>query len=348
MKVSDEIYQISRSDIREITLENEKGMSVSFLNYGGIITKIRVPDRNGHFSNVVLSHRNPEDYLENPGYFGALIGRTAGRIKDGYFDLEGSRYVLAKNYGENSGHGGIKGFDKMIFSIDHDVENDRGRIHLTCKAKDMEEGYPGALTVQVTYTLTEDNTFRIDYEAQSDRTTLVNMTNHSYFNLSGDFQERIEMHRLQMAAKQYAELDETSAPTGRLLDVEGSPFDFRALKHIGADIGEDDPQLVIGKGYDHPFLLDRGRDEEEKVRLIHEGSGRVMEIRTDNEAVVFYSQNYTQGQTIQNGEVLPERISVALEVQRLPIGQAGSFLSHSILKEGEIYRTFTEYRFYVE
>lgn len=348
MKVYDVPYPVSKSGIREVTLENENGMSVSVLNYGGIITSIRVPDRRGEVSNVVLGYRDPEDYLENPGYFGAVIGRTSGRIKDAFFDLEGIRYFLAKNYGENSGHGGHRGFDKKHFTVESEIENQRGRIHLTCKADDMEEGYPGELTVHVTYTLTEDNAFRIDYEAESDQTTLVNMTNHSYFNLSGDFAESIENHQLQIVAKKYAELDETSSPTGRLLDVKGSPFDFRAMKRIGTDIGEDDPQLVIGKGYDHPFLLDREVEGEAKIRLVHEDSGRVMEVHTDNEAVVFYSQNYTQGQIIQTGDTLQERKSVALEVQRLPIGKAGVFLSDSILKVGQVYRTFTEFRFYAE
>lgn len=345
MKVSDELYPVSHPGIREVTLENENGMSVSFLNYGGIITRISVPDRRGNFSNVVLSYRDPEDYLDNPGYFGAIIGRTAGRIKGAFFDLEGIRYFLAKNYGENSGHGGTRGFDKKIFRLEPNIGNTWVKLHLTCKADDMEEGYPGELTVHVTYTLTEDNTFRIDYQAESDETTLVNMTNHSYFNLSGDFAERIEMHKLQIAAKRYAELDETSAPTGRLLDVKGSPFDFGTLKSIGTDIGANDPQLAIGKGYDHPFLLDNGQDDDIKIRLVHEGSGRVLDILTDNEAVVFYSQNYTQGQSIQNGEILPERRSVALELQRLPIGKDGAFLDHSLLRGGETYHTFTEFRF---
>lgn len=348
MKVSERIYPVSLPGIVEVTLENGNGMSVSALNYGGIITGIRVPDRRGEFSNVVLSYRDPEDYLDNPGYFGAVIGRTAGRIKDAHFELGGKHFFLAKNYGENSGHGGNKGFDKKVFSIEPEIGNNEGRIHLTCEAGDMEEGYPGKLRVHITYTLTEDNTFRIDYMAESDKDTLVNLTNHSYFNLSGDFKVCIEEHRLQISAGQYAELDRTSATTGKLIEVAGGPFDFTEMKPIGKDIHEDHPQLVIGKGYDHPFFFETGQIDEAKIRLVHDGSGRTMEVFTDNEAVVFYSQNYTQGQTIQDGEVLPERKSLALEVQRLPIDADGAFLGHSILKKGKIYHTYTEFRFGVE
>lgn len=348
MKVYERIYPVSLPGIVEVTLENGSGMSLSVLNYGGIITAIRVPDRTGESSNVVLSYRDPEDYLDNPGYFGAVIGRTAGRIKDAHFELGGKQFFLAKNYGENSGHGGNKGFDKKVFGIEPEIGNCEGRIHLTCEAGDMEEGYPGKLKVHITYTLTEDNTFRIDYDAASDQDTLVNLTNHSYFNLSGDFKVCIEEHRLQIAARQYAELDRTSATTGKLVDVSGGPFDFTKMKPIGEDIHEDHPQLVIGKGYDHPFLFKAEQGDEAKVRLLHDGSGRTMEVFTDNEAVVFYSQNYTQGQTIQDGTVLPERKSLALEVQRLPIGVDGAFLANAILKKEEIYHTYTEFRFGIQ
>lgn len=348
MRISERTYPVSLPGIVEVTLENENGLSVSLLNYGGIITGIRVPDKDGDICNVVLSYREPEDYLDNPGYFGAIIGRTAGRIKDACFDLGGKRHFLAKNYGDNSGHGGERGFDRKIFRLEPEIGNNEGRIHLTCLSGHMEEGYPGELEVHVTYTLTEDNTFRIDYEAVSDEDTLVNLTNHSYFNLSGDFRESIEDHRLQIAASHYAELDQTSAPTGRLLEVKGSPFDFTQMKPIGRDIHVEHAQLIIGKGYDHPFLLERGRDGEVAIMLAHEASGRIMEVRTDNEAVVVYTQNYTQGQTIQDGGILPERKSIALEVQRLPIGAQGAFLGHSILRKGQTYHTYTEYRFDVE
>lgn len=348
MKVSERMYPVSLPGILEVTLENENGMSVSVLNYGGIITGIRVPDRRGDLINIVLSYKDPEDYLDNPGYFGALIGRTAGRIKDAHFDLGGQRYFMAKNYGENSGHGGQKGFDKKVFRMEPEIGNNEGRIHLTCESRHMEEGYPGNLKVHVTYTLSEDNTLRIDYEAESDQDTLVNLTNHSYFNLSGDFRECIEHHRLQIAASRYAALDQTSAPTGRLVEVQDSPFDFTAMKPIGKDIRANHPQLLIGKGYDHPFLFDSDKEGEVRIRLAHEPSGRTMEVRTDNEAVVFYSQNYTQGQVIQDGRTLPERRSIALEVQRLPIGAEGAFMEHSILKKGQTYHTFTEYRFDVD
>jgi aldose 1-epimerase len=348
MKVSERMYPVSLPGILEVTLENENGMSVSVLNYGGIITGIRVPDRGGDIANVVLSYMDPEDYLDNPGYFGAIIGRTAGRIKDAYFDLGGRRYFLAKNYGENSGHGGESGFDRKVFLIEPESGNNEGRVHLTCGSPHMEEGYPGELKVHVTYTLTEDNTFRIDYEAESDQDTLVNLTNHSYFNLSGDFRESIENHMLQIDASRYAELDLTSAPTGVLADTAGGPFDFMEMKPIGRDIRLNHPQLLIGKGYDHPFLFDSGQEDKVRIRLAHEPSGRTLEVLTDNEAVVFYSQNYTQGQIIQDGRTLPERKSVALEVQRLPIGAQGAFAEHSMLEKGQTYHTFTAYRFGVE
>lgn len=346
MKAWKRRIKINEHEIHEITLENINGMKVSFLTYGGIITSIEVPDNEGRFDNIVLSHRDYADYLENPGYFGSLIGRTAGRIKDGSFTLNGRKYSLIKNYGENSGHGGISGFDKRLFNDEIIESENRIAVDLSRVSPHMEEGYPGEVFVKVTYALSEDDTFTIQYEGISSEDTLFNMTNHSYFNLSGSFQESIKYHELFIDADFYAELDESSAPTGELIKVNDTPFDFRYMREIGEEMNSTDEQLKIGNGYDHAFLLNERNGT--KVRLAHRFTGRVMEIETDNQAVVIYTQNYSQGQIINDGSSLDPNCSIAIEVQKLPIGTKEVFKEHSVLPAKRKHLTTTKYRFFVE
>lgn len=346
MKVWKRKIRLNEHEIYEITLENSNGIEVSFLTYGGIINSIMVPDNEGIVSNIVLSYSDYEDYLKNPGYFGSLIGRTAGRIKDGSFTLNGKKYLLDKNYGENSGHGGKSGFHKQIF--DHEILESESRIsvELTRVSPHMEEGYPGELSVKVTYTLAEDDTFTIEYEGVSSEDTLFNMTNHSYFNLSGSFHESIKYHELFIDADFYAELDESSAPTGKLIKVNETPFDFRYMREIGEEMNSPDLQLEIGHGYDHAFLLNKNSGT--KIRLAHRFTGRVMEIETDNQAVVMYTQNFSQGQMISDGSILEPNCSIALEVQKLPIGSKEVFKEYSVLAANKRQLTTTKFRFFVE
>jgi len=346
MPISVKRLDLKGKMVDEVTFSNQQGMEVSFLNLGGIITRIMVPDNEGNLGNVVLSYEDYEGYLKNPAYFGAIIGRTAGRVQGGRFTLNEKKYALDKNYGPNSGQGGKEGFDKKIFNYTLSEDDERVSAVLSCCSGHMEEGYPGEVAVRVTYTLTDENAFRVDFEAVPTEDTLINLTNHSYFNLSGDFEESIKYHELFISSDKFTELDESEAPTGRLLDTRGTPFDFNYQKEIGEDMDDDHIQLAIGKGYDHAFLLKE--DAKVKARLAHRFSGRVMEIETDNQALVVYTQNYSQGQVIGNKKVLADRKSVALEVQRLPIGHGESFKEFSIVRKGDVYKNHILYRFFVE
>lgn len=346
MKISVNKINIADQEVHEIILRNKQGMEVSFLTLGGIITKILVPDRDGNFENVVLSHADYEDYIKNKGYFGAIIGRTSGRIKNAQFELNGEKYILSKNYGDNQGHGGLHGFSEKIFQYETCNLNDNASVKLSYVSHHLEEGYPGEVLVEVMYSLNEQNEFRISYDAVSNADTLINLTNHTYFNLSGSFEESILYHELMIKAEKFAEIDDTSAPTGELLDVEGTPFDFRYMREIGEDIKEEHPQLLIGNGYDHPFLL--VHEASPKVKLVHRFSGRVLEIDSTSESVVVYTQNYTDNQRIQGGGILKNRRSIALEFQKLPIGINEVNKENSVIHTGEKFSAKTVYKFKVE
>lgn len=239
------------------TLTNDRGASVKFIAYGGIITAINVPDRWGKLDNVVLGFKELADYDSMNPYFGALIGRYGNRIGGAKFTLDGTQYQLAANNGPNSLHGGTKGFDKVVWAVEplSSVSGAAARLNYT--SKDGEEGYPGTLTVQVVYSLTNDNELRIDYEATTDKPTVVNLTRHSYFNLAGDGTGGIDDHILTINADRYTPVDATLIPTGQIASVTGTPFDFRQGAPIGARIRSNDPQMVYGRGYDHNFVLNR-------------------------------------------------------------------------------------------
>lgn len=346
MKVWRKRVSIGPLDVEEIFLSTTKGMKVSFLTYGGIITGIYVPDKEGTVENVTMSFGDRKDYHENAGYLGAIIGRTAGRIKEGKFTLKEKEYTLSKNYGPNQGHGGPHGFHKKVYTYEIIEEQNQISVKLAFHSKHMEEGYPGEVQGFVTYCLTEAQELLITYEGKSTEDTLLNLTNHCYFNLSGSFEESIKYHELMIAADVFTELDETSAPTGVLLPVENTPFDFRFMREIGEEMAIDHPQLSIAKGYDHGFLFNKKNPV--KLRLAHRFSGRVMEVETDDEAVVIYTQNYTQGQILPGGRKLKEGRAIAIEIQRLPIGDKEAFKEHSVLKVGEIYKTYTKFSFFCE
>lgn len=337
-------HKIGVHDVTEITLINQNKMKVSFLNLGGIITEICVPDVHGQFDNVVLAHENYTDYEENKGYLGALIGRTAGRIKEAKFTLHDQEYPLSKNYGQNSGHGGDEGFHRQLFEMT--ISPDEKTVTLSRISHHMEAGYPGNVKIEVSYTLNDDNEFSIEYRGVSDQDTLVNLTNHSYFNLSGDFTESILYHELYLDSEEYAELLDDSSVSGKILKVDDTPFDFRYHHEIGEEIGSSHPQIKIGNGYDHPFILHEG--DQTKIRLLHRFTGRVMEIETNHDAVVIYTQNYTDHQVITGGRILETRKAVAIETQSLPIGPNGVNIDFSVLKSGQPYSKKTTYRFKTE
>ncbi len=335
---------IGSREVTEITLENKNKMRVSFLDLGGIITEISVPDSEGNFKNVVLAHENYDDYEENKGYLGALIGRTSGRIKEAEFTLSGKKYALSKNYGKNSGHGGFEGFHRQLFN--YKVIPNETAVTLHRLSNHMEEGYPGNVKIDVTYSLNDKNEFSIEYMALSDQDTLVNLTNHSYFNLSGDFNESILYHELYLDSEEFAELLEDSSVSGKLIRVENTPFDFRYHHEIGEEMNFNHSQIAIGNGYDHPFILNKG--DGPKIRLIHRFTGRVMEMKTDHQGVVIYTQNYADQQVINGSLVLEPNKSIAIETQSLPIGLNEVNKEYSFLKSGQLYRKKTSYRFFTE
>jgi aldose 1-epimerase len=327
--------------VQKITLKNEHEMELTAINYGGIITSVRVPDRDGKFENVVIGFSDMDNYMQNDPYFGAIIGRYANRIAGGLFELDGHEYRLATNNGENHLHGGEKGFDKVIW--DYEVKNGNSVV-FTYRSPDGEEGYPGNLDVSVTYTLTADNELRIDYEARTDKRTHVNLTNHTYFNLSGDHNNGILDHILMINADTYTPVDDGLIPTGELAGVEGTPFDFRDPERIGARIGD------VEGGYDHNFVLNgQSGDLRHAATLKDEGSGRVMEVYTGKPGIQLYTGNFLDGSlTTADGSPVNQHAALCLETQYFPDSPNQPEFPSSILSPGETYRSTTVYRFSVE
>ena len=333
------------------TLTNASGMEVRVTDYGGVILSISVPDREGTVEDVTLGFDELEPYTtgESP-YFGALIGRYGNRIADGRFSLDGQTYTLATNNGPNSLHGGERGFDKRLWNAEPFETDSTAGLVLTRTSPDGEEGYPGALDVTVTYTLTDGDALVFDYEATTDEATPVNLTQHTYFNLAGPGGD-ILGHELTLNAGAFTPVDSTLIPTGELRAVEGTPFDFRQPHPIGERIGSDDEQIRYGGGYDHNWVLDReGTDGlAEAARLYDPESGRVMEILTTEPGIQFYSGNFLDGSlTGKGGAVYDYRTGLALETQHFPDSPNQPDFPSTILRPGETYRSQTVYRFSVE
>lgn len=329
---------INGINIKEFTLANKNGMKVSFLDYGCIITKIIVPDREGNFENVVLGYENADSYVQNPWYLGAVIGRFAGRIGGSSFELGGKTYTLEQNDGNNHLHGGKAGFDKVVWQS----ECVAGGVQFTYESPDGEGGYPGNVKVTVTYTLNDENEFAIRYEAVSDQQTLLNMTNHTYFNLSGGLKTDITDHLLQIDSDRYAELNEELLPTGMLRPVEDTAFDFRRGQPIRSGVESADPQnKLAGEGYDHPFVLSGEGD----IILSDEQSGRILRMKTDQNCVVLYSgTQITEGEPLDGG-VSRKYAGLCLETQGLPDSIHQPHFSQNIIDVGETYKAHTVYQF---
>jgi aldose 1-epimerase len=331
--------------IQEYTLANKNGMVVKLTNYGATITAIRVPDRDGNFADVALGYGSVEEYINavNRPYFGCVAGRYANRIAKGKFTLDGIEYELATNNGDNHLHGGNMGFDKVVWKarvLDNGVE-------LSYLAKDGEEGYPGNLQVTVTYILTDDNEIFMHYKAVTDKATPVNLTNHTYFNLAGEGSGTINSHVLQLKASRFTPVDEGLIPTGELRQVDGTTFDFRAPKAIGKDLNAEDEQLRIGKGYDHNWVLDRKGSGLETAAVLYEpGSGRVLEVITEEPAIQFYGGNFLDGRlTGKSGRPYNHRNGLCLETQHYPDSPNRPEWPSTILRPGEEYSTTTVYKF---
>jgi aldose 1-epimerase len=328
-------------------LVNRNGMRVEIITYGATITKIDVPDRKGAHDNVVLGFDKLSDYEERSPYFGAVVGRYGNRISDGKFSLNGIEYTLAQNNGKNHLHGGEKGFDKVVWNASSKVEHDNALVTLTYLSKDKEEGYPGNLNVEVVYTLTQDNALEVAYRATTDQTTVVNLTQHSYFNLSGG--EAILDHELMLNATYYLPVDETLIPTGAFEKVENTPFDFRSFKTIGRDIENPDVQLERGLGYDHCWVLNDPNTELRLAAILkHASSGRKMEVYTTEPGIQFYSGNFLDGTLpkTNSNSFYGHRSGLCLETQHFPNSPNEPKFPSVTLSKDRIYTSKTSFKFY--
>lgn len=337
------VGKVKSKDVFSYNLRNTKGFGVNVLNYGGIITDILAQDREGNIENVITKYEKIETYEKNPSYYGALIGRTSGRIANGTTELNGEVLNFSLNYGKNQGQGGFNGFNSNFFEVEEFQNENEAWIELSYTSKDKEEGYPGNLNVKVIYSIDEENAFKISYKGICDKDTLVNLTNHSYFNLSGNCKEDVLNHNLYINSDFIAELSENQVPTGEFIDVMGGAFDFNIPKVIGRDINDKNPQLEIGQGYDHPWILNSGNDI--KLKLFHKASGRCMDMYTNNNCVVLYTMNYPDSEKMENGNKPIRRDGIAIEAQSPPIGENNIFQKYSYLKKGEEYFKETIYKF---
>jgi aldose 1-epimerase len=328
-------------------LTNKNGMEAAITNYGGIVVSLKTPDRNGKLADVVLGYDRLEGYLGDTSHQGAIVGRYGNRIGRAAFTLNGTRYTLAKNNGDNSLHGGLKGFDKVVWKAKQMSSAEGDGVELTYLSKDGEEGYPGNLSVRVVYTLTDKNELKIDYTATTDKPTVVNLTNHSYFNLAGQGEGDILQHQLRLTAAKFTPVDAGLIPTGELRPVAGTPFDFRKATAIGARINAADEQLKLGRGYDHNFVLDSTGGKLALAAEVYEPkTGRVMEVWTTEPGIQFYTGNFLDG-TIHGkaGKVYQQRYAFCLETQHFPDSPNQPKFPSTVLKPGSRYQTTTVYKF---
>ena len=335
--------EVDGEKITQYTLTNPSGMIVKIINYGGTVTDIIVPDKNGKAGNVVLGYDSLAGFLQrgNP-YFGCIVGRYANRIANAKFTLDGKEYQLASNNNGNTLHGGVKGFDKRVWKAS-DINTDSiASIKFTYDSKDMEEGYPGNLHTEVVYTLTKDNELKIEYTATTDKATPVNLTNHCYFNLSAGTDSTILDHELMLRATQFTPVNGQLIPTGRIDTVKGNAMDFTSAKKIGKEIAQ------VDGGYDHNWVFQKPENRFDLVAsLYHQPSGRFMEVRTTEPGIQFYSGNFLDG-TLKNtrgGAKYVKHAGLCLETQHFPDSPNQPAFPNTILKPGETYQQITVYKF---
>ncbi|MFF8949044.1 aldose epimerase family protein [Streptomyces sp. NPDC014940] len=324
------------------------GIRMKVLSYGGVVQTLEVPDARGRHANVVAGFGDIDDYVAKSPYFGALIGRYGNRIGKGRFTLDGTTHQLSVNDGENSLHGGAKGFDKRVWDVEPFTEGADVGLRLYYTSVDGEMGYPGTLRSKVTYTLTRRGEWRIDYEATTDRATVVNLTSHVYWNLAGEGSGTIEDHELTIAAARYTPTDAGLIPTGELARVAGTPFDFRRAKPIGRDIRAGHEQQVLAKGYDHNWVLDKGitARPEHVATLRDPRSGRTLRIATDQPGLQFYSGNFLDGTlTGTGGRTYRQGDALCLETQHFPDSPNHAAFPSTVLRPGQTYRTSTVHTF---
>lgn len=334
----------SGEQVELYTLTNANGVEARIMTYGGTVVSLKVPDRNGKLGDVVLGYDALDGYLKNNPYFGSIVGRYGNRIGKGRFSLNGKQYSLPKNDGENTLHGGIKGFDKVVWKAKEVNSRTGAGLSLTYLSKDGEEGFPGNLSVTVVYTLTNNNELKIDYSATTDKTTVVNLTHHSYFNLAGEGD--ILEHELMINAGRFTTVDSGLIPTGELRTVKGTPMDFTKSTAIGARIEHKDEQLTLGKGYDHNWVLNQTGSLALAARVYEPRSGRVMEVVTTEPGIQFYSGNFLDGSiTGKAGQVYKQRYGFCLETQHFPDSPNKPAFPSTVLRPGQRYRTTTIYKF---
>ncbi|MBZ9639011.1 aldose epimerase family protein [Streptomyces sp. PSKA30] len=329
------------------SLENG-GTRLKVLSYGGIVQSLEIPDRRGRYTNVSLGFDNIEDYVSSSPYFGALIGRYGNRIAKGRFTLDGKAYQLSVNDGDNSLHGGAQGFDKRVWDIEPFTKGSDVGLYLYYTSVDGEMGYPGTLRSKVTYTLTRHGDWRIDYEATTDKATVVNLTSHVYWNLAGESSGTIYDHELSIAAARYTPVDSGLIPTGELAKVAGTPFDFRRTKTVGEDIRVAHQQLLYGKGLDHNWVLDKGSTArpEHIATLRDPSSGRTLKIATTEPGLQFYSGNFLDGSLVgTGGTVYRQGDGLCLETQHYPDSPNHPSFPSTVLRPGQTYRSTTVHSF---
>jgi aldose 1-epimerase len=339
----------SGTRVYRYTLTNTQGMRVRILTYGGIVQSMSVPDRNGKFRNVILGLSTLHDYVAESPYFGAIIGRYANRIAKGTFKLDGKTYHLPINNDPNNLHGGTRGFDKRVWAATPREKNGVVSLKLSRVSPDGEMGYPGTMHVTVTYTLTNRNGLRMDYRATTDKDTIINLTNHAYFNLAGEGSGTVYNQRLMINADRYTPIDATLIPTGRKAPVAGTPFDFTKSKAIGRDIRDGVQQIVFANGYDHNWVLNKtGGHGSLKLaaRAYDPASGRVLRVLTDQPGVQFYTGNFLDGSIVGiSGKTYRQGDAFTLETQHFPDSPNHANFPSTVLHPGDVFKSSTVYQF---
>ena len=337
-------------EVDQFILSTKKGMEISVITYGGIITSWTAADKNGDYRDIALRYTTLAEYEAETPYFGALIGRYGNRIAKGKFSIDGEAYTLAVNNGENHLHGGLKGFDKVVWDAKTIVNDSTASLELSYLSIDMEEGYPGNLQTKVTYTLNNNDELSVKYEAKTDKPTIVNLTQHSYFNLTADFNQPVLDHELVIKADSFLPVDSTLIPTGEFRNVAETPFDFRSPKAIGKQINAENIQIKNGLGYDHCWVLN---DQEKGVRFVASAyepvSGRLLEIFSDEPGIQFYSGNFLDGTLpSKNQGTYQHRTGFCLETQHFPNSPNEPSFPTTILKPGETVTSETLFQFSVK
>ena len=334
--------------LKSFTLSNHHGVSIKIINLGGIITSIKTPDRNGKFLDIVLGFDRLKQYTSEHPYFGAIVGRYANRINRGKFNLDGIEYSLDKNNDSNHIHGGARGFDKVIWAV-KPIE-DENALQLTHVSKDGEENYPGNLSVKVTYKLTDENILKIRYEANTDETTVLNLSQHSYFNLSGNFSKNILDHELQINADEFLPINHNLIPTGILQSVNETPFDFRVAKKIGQNIKQQHKQLNRTRGYDHCWVVNKGKKSFSKIASVyHSKSRRQLDVFTDQPGLQFYSGNMLDNVLpSKTGGTYGPQSGFCLETQHFPNSPNEPIFPSTILNPGDTFTSETWFKFSVK